>query len=159
MNKLLNIVTRLFWPKVRKIAFIDGDQSIERALAAYDEYVANTGTETHFVKMAPSGHNEPKAIRHRDDINRVYLQGTAGKEVVDKFIAGYIQRAVTEGYTHITVISGDYDFIDIFKMAAQIDSAANNITFRMIIPKALGRLATLPAQIKNIEIVKVNANA
>ncbi len=141
-------------PAQRKIAFIDGDQNIENALAAYDRYVANTNTETHFVKMAPAHHNEPKAVRHRDDLNRVYLEFAPGKEVVDKFIAGYIQRAVSEGYTHITVISNDYDFIDIFKMSVKINQHANEVTFRIIAPRPQGKLKDAPANIANIEVVK-----
>lgn len=140
----------------RKIAFIDGDQELHAALKAYDTYVANTGTETHFVRLAPPpNHKEPKLLQHRNDFNRVYVEGTAGKEVVDKFIAGYIQRAVAEGYTHITVVSNDYDFIDIFKMAVMINEQAGDVTFRMVVPFAQGRMAELPAQVSNIEVVKV----
>ena len=129
----------------RKIAFIDGDQELHAALKAYDAYVANTGTETHFVRLAyPATHQEPKQLRNRDDFNKVYVEGTAGKEVVDKFIAGYIQRAVAEGYTHVTVVSNDYDFIDIFKMAVMINEHASEVTFRMVVPFAQGRMAELP---------------
>ena len=139
----------------KKIAFIDGDQNIGECLAAYDKYVANTGTETHFVKMCPANHNEPKLVRNRRELNRVYIEGAPGKEVVDKFIAGYIQRAVAEGYAHITVISNDYDFIDIFKMAIQINTRASEVTFRMIAPNPQGKLADSPEQIANIQITRM----
>lgn len=144
-----------FFRKPKKIAFIDGDQAIHQVLNAYDKYVAGTGTETHFIRMKEEGHNEPKALRKYKDLNRIFLAGmTAKKEVVDKFIGAYIQRAVSEGYKEITVISSDYDFIDIFKMAVQVDPNASKVTFRMIIPKAQGRAAELPTKMLNIEIIK-----
>lgn len=141
--------------KPKKIAFIDGDQPIPQLLKSYTKYVANTGTETHLIKMKEDCHNEPKLLRNRNDFNKIYLTGmTSGKEVVDKFIGAYIQRAVSEGYKEITVISSDYDFIDIFKMAVQVDPNASKVSFRMIIPKAEGRAKELPAKIMNIEIIK-----
>jgi hypothetical protein len=150
---MLNKLFSLF--RTKKIAFIDGDQPIPGALNAYQKYIANTGTETHFIRMQPTYHQEPKMLRGRNDINRIYLSGlTAKKEVTDKFIGAYIQRAVSEGYREITVISNDYDFIDIFKMAVQVDSAASKVTFRMIMPKAQGRAVDLPAKMLNIEVIK-----
>lgn len=149
MFNLFNLFRR------KKIAFIDGDQNVHQVLKAYEKYVANTGTETHFIQLKPEGHNEPKLLRNRSDFNKIYLAGmTAKKEVVDKFISAYIQRAVSEGYKEITVISSDYDFIDIFKMAVQVDPNASRVTFRMIIPKAQGRAAELPEKLLNIEIIK-----
>lgn len=153
------LIKRLLTAHNKKIAFIDGDQAIDKALAAYDKYVANTGTETHFIRLAPPPHhNEPKVLKkllqERNNINKMYVEGTAGKEVVDKFIAGYIQRAVAEGYSEITVISNDYDFIDIFKMAAQINERAQEVTFRIISPSAKGRLAEMPATVSNINVVR-----
>jgi hypothetical protein len=141
--------------KPKKIAFIDGDQPITRSLHAYNKYVANTGTETHFVRVKDANHNEPKEIRKVQGINKIYLAGmTAKKEATDKFIGAYIQRAVSEGYKEITVISSDYDFIDIFKMAVQVDPNASKVSFRMIIPNAVGRATELPTKMMNIEIIK-----
>lgn len=141
--------------KPKKIAFIDGDQNIPQMLKAYTKYVANTGTETHFIKLKEENHNEPKVLKKYQDMNKIFLSGmTSGKEVVDKFIGAYIQRAVSEGYKEITVISCDYDFIDIFKMAVRVDPNASKVTFRMIIPKAQGRACELPSQLLNIEIIK-----
>lgn len=153
LDMIKNLI-KLFKPR-RKIAFIDGDQSIPESLAAYNEHVANTGTETYFIRLKDARHGEPRAMRKVEGINKIYLSGmTSKKEVVDKFISAYIQRAVSEGYSEITVISSDYDFIDIFKMAVQVDPRAMNITFRMIIPMARGRLENLPDKIMNIEIIK-----
>lgn len=144
-----------FFNRKRKIAFIDGDQPIPTMLNAYNKYLKNTGTETHFVRLKNEVHGEPKALRKINDFNKIYLSGmTTKKEVVDKFIGAYIQRAVSEGYKEITVISSDYDFIDIFKMAVQIDPRASNVSFRMIVPFAQGKLMEVPEQIMNIEIIK-----
>lgn len=149
-KKLLSLFKRH-----RKIAFIDGDQNVQPLIEAYKKYLANTGTETHFIRMEPANHNEPKLLRGDFGFNKIYLKGfTSRKEVVDKFIGAYIQRSISEGYDHITVISSDYDFIDIFKMAVQIEPKAVNVTFRMIIPDPKGRLLELPDHIMNIEIIK-----
>ena len=142
----------------KRIAFIDGDQPIEGILSAYNRYVANTNTETHVVRLSNGGAIPKKLKSFNGDghVNKIYLNGfKTGKEVVDKFIAGYIQRAVNEGYTHISVISSDYDFIDIFRMAVQIDEKANNVSFHMIIPNPIGSVRNAPAKIANITITKM----
>lgn len=140
---------------IKKMAIMDGDQDLPKLMRAYHSYIANTGTETHFVKCHTVGHLPPKAVRDHDEINQIYLSGFTGKkEVTDKYIGAMIQQAITDGYNHITVISADYDFIDIFKMAVMINPAAAEITFRMIAPGAQGRVAQLPDHIANIEIVK-----
>lgn len=151
MQKMISRLKSLF-VRNKKIAFIDGDQDLFKALVAYQKYIANTGTETHLVRL---GEGEPKILRKHSDINKIFLSGlTARKEVTDKFIGAYIQKAVSDGYSEITVISNDYDFIDIFKMAIQIDSTASKVTFRMIMPNARGRAAELPSKLLNIEVVR-----
>ena len=143
-------------PAVKKIAFIDGDQPLTEVLKAYHKHVANTGTETHLIRATTAGHGEPRQLRSENDFNKIYLEGMSGKkEVTDKFIAGFIQKAVSDGYTHITVISSDYDFIDIFKMAVMIDPHASEVTFRIIVPHGQGRLKNLPNQIANVQVVKM----
>jgi hypothetical protein len=99
---------------------------------------------------------EPRILRGVVGINKIYLGGfSTGKEVTDKFIGAYIQKAISDGYTHISVISSDYDFIDIFKLAIVLDDRAKNLTFRMIVPtKASKRLNEMPDRLLNIEIVR-----
>lgn len=121
-------------------------------------HTENTGTETHFVRA--TGHectNITKRLRGvSNDINITYLMGyRTGKEVVDKFIAGYIHRAVAEGFDEITVVSSDYDFVDIFKMATQINTLSNDVTFKLIDPQSNPRIDSLPNKIVNIEIIKM----
>jgi hypothetical protein len=145
------------WKRERKIAFIDGDQRLPGLIKAYQEHVVGTNTETHLIRLMSKSdrNNEPHILRNIEGINKIYLEGfTTGKEVTDKFIGAYIQKAISDGYTHITVISGDYDFIDIFKMAAIVDKKASKLTFRMIVPNAQGRVKDLPDQLLNIEIIK-----
>lgn len=146
------------WKRERKIAFIDGDQSLPDVLRAYQKHVANTNTETHLVRLMTRNSNrniEPIILRKLENVNKIYLEGfSTGKEVTDKFIGAYIQKAINDGYTHITVVSSDYDFIDIFKMAAIVDKDASKLTFRMVIPNAQGRVRELPDQMLNIEIIK-----
>lgn len=148
-------------PQVKKIAFIDGDQPLSEVLAAYDQYVANTGTETHLVR-AETNKKPPKVLRNTKhvEINQVYLRGYAtGKEVTDKYIAGMIQKAVADGYKHITVISSDYDFLDIFKMAVRINPALKTATMRLIVPHATGKMARVESRVANVEIIKMQTQA
>ena len=148
-----NFFQKFFQKKQKSVVFIDGDQGIPVIIATYHKYCK--GTETHLIRQVFANHNEPKALRELEGPNKVYLNGyTSGKEIVDKFIGASIQKAVQDGYTHITVISSDYDFVDIFKMAVQIDPKANEVSFRMVIPKPQGRLNELGDQIANIEIIK-----
>lgn len=142
---------------VKKIAFLDGDQSLPGIIAAYQKYLI--GTETHLVRVLPPGHSAPRVLTNTpglSDINKIYLTGyTTGKEVVDKFIGAYIQKSLQDGYKHITVVSSDFDFIDIFKLAVVLNPQATDVTFRIIVPHAQGRMAALPDKVANIEVVRV----
>ena len=141
----------------KSIAFLDGDQSLPGILAAHHKYLL--GIETHLVRLKDASAGEPKCLRKLDGVNKIYLSGySASKEVTDKFIGAYIQKAVQDGYSNITVVSSDYDFIDIFKMAVVLNPGAANLKFRMIIPHAKGRLAELPEAVANIEIVRETAD-
>lgn len=150
---MLSTVKSWFKKAPRKIAFLDGDQPIPGIIAAHQKYLK--GVETHLVRLEHESRNEPILLRNIDkDINKIYLRGyTNGKEVVDKFIGAYIQKALSDGYTDITVVSSDYDFIDIFKMAVQLNPSAAAVTFRMVIPNGQGRVCDLPAQLLNIEVL------
>jgi len=157
MNTFTSYIKSLFaTKKIRRIAFLDGDQPLPGVLSAYHKYVVGTGTDTHLIRYKRDDHKEPKILKNLDEVNKVYLTGyRTGKEIVDKFIAGSIQQAVSDGYQHITVISSDYDFIDIFKMAVQINPSASNVSFHIIVPHAQGMMVDTPAQIANIEIIKM----
>ncbi len=97
----------------------------------------------------------PRCLKDTPDINKIYLRGyTTGKEVADKFIGAYIQKSIHDGYNDITVVSSDYDFIDIFKMAMLLNPSAKNLTFRIIVPNAQGRIADMPDRVANIEVVR-----
>lgn len=152
-TNLINWIRSLFCePQVRKIAFIDGDQPLPGLLECYEQCIQGTKTDTFFIRVMAEGNHPPKIIKKFKDVTSVMLVGyTAGKEVVDKYIGASIQKAIADGYTEITVISGDYDFIDIFKMAMKIDERANNVKFNMIIP----RNAT---EKKNVTLSKLNIN-
>ena len=152
---MLKRFLKLFQKSQKRIVFIDGDQGIPNLISAYQKYVKGTGTETHLIRQIQGGVNPPRALRNMTELNPVYLHGyTSGKEIVDKFIGASIQKAISDGYIHITVISSDYDFIDIFKMAVMVDPSATNVSFRMIIPNPTGRLVDLGDKIANIEIIK-----
>ena len=140
----------------KKIAFLDGDRPLPGIIDAYKKYLI--GTETHLVRAytESKSNREPHILRHLGaDINKIYLSGySTGKEIVDKFIAAYIQKALQDGYTHITVVSSGYDFIDIFKMAVTLNPGMSKVMFRMIVPRPQGRLDE-SMELANIEIVKM----
>jgi uncharacterized LabA/DUF88 family protein len=153
---MFKLIKKLFAKeKNRKIAFLDGDQPLPGIINAYNKHLVGQVSEVHLVRLKSEDANEPKLLR-KVDVNKVYLSGfTARKEVVDKFIGAAILKAVADGYTEVVVVSGDYDFIDAFKMAAMLDTRAEKVTFRLIVPKGQGRVAdALGTQINNIEIVK-----
>lgn len=142
--------------EIKRIAFIDGDQGVTKMIDIYDEYLKPDNVETHFIRLAGKNARPPKALKDTD-FNKIYLTGYEnGKEVVDKFIAGYIQKSVDEGYKEITVVSGDYDFIDIFKMAMMLNENATNVKFRMIISSNNKKFKN--AKTMDIELIKAYKN-
>lgn len=145
-----------FFKKSKRIAFIDGDQPIPGLVAAYKKYLGGTGIETHFIRAINGGGNPPHEVKQfPEEVNKIYLRDyTAGKEVVDKFIGAYIQKSLAEGYSEIIVVSSDYDFIEIFKLSLELNPNVKNVNFKIIVPKARGRLVEAES-VANIEIVKL----
>ncbi len=138
---------------IKRIAYLDGDQSITEIVQAYHKYLHDI--ETHCVRVM-SG-LPPKQLEKETGFNKIYLQGyRKGKEVTDKFISACIQKAVTDGYKEITVVSGDYDFIDIFKMAIQLNPNITDVTFRMIVPSKHLNSKDHTVQNSAIQIVKMH---
>ena len=138
-----------FAPRVKKIAFIDGDQGFRPSLRAYEKFLK--GTETHFVTT----NTIPNLVSRIKEINSIRLEGyRTGKEVTDKYIAAGIQKALGAGYRDVTVISSDYDFIDIFKMAVRLNPDMSDVVFRMVVPKPKGRICTTQSTVK-IQVVLV----
>lgn len=138
----------------KSIVFIDGDQGIPDILNAYDTHVKGRFDECHIVRActADSMPNKFKKLS-KDGVNLISLAGmTNGKEVTDKFIAAYIQKAISEKFNSITVVSSDYDFIDIFKMSAKL-SDTTKLKLRLIAPHAIGKLCN--AKVTGVEIIKM----
>lgn len=120
-------------PKVKGCVFLDGDGGIPPLLRAFDKYAH--GSEAYFVRQMSAPSKEPISMRVRDDMKKIYLENMkTRKETTDKFIAMMIQQKILDGYTNFTVISGDTDFVDIFKMAI-IANPEISFNFRFIIPK------------------------
>lgn len=151
-SMLLNLMVKLFHVKPTKIAFLDGDNPLPCILDAYAKHLR--GIETHLVRTLRGEENPPKILsKSSEKINKIYLRGlTTGKETTDKFIGAYIQKAITDGYKEITVVSMDYDFIDIFKMAIQLNPQVDNVTFRIIVPDVPNQTGRLyNSEVKGIE--------
>jgi hypothetical protein len=112
------------------------------------------------IRQKNERHNEPKIFAKTEgiqDINKIYLTGfSTGKEIVDKFIAAFIQDSIVAGYTDITVVSNDFDFIDIFKLAMVMNPEISDVSFRIIVPSGSGRICEIHEnQIANISVVKL----
>lgn len=132
------------------LIIIDGDQPLPGLFRAYKHYKPTIDlAEVHFVNCC----SLPKLLKSYPEINGICLNMfSKGKEVSDKFISILIQSAITKGYNEITVISGDYDFIDIFGMC-NIVNCNNKVKFTLVIPKAFGRLNQLEST-DNIMVIK-----
>jgi len=149
--------SKWFPKKVKRIAFLDGDNPLPYILGAHTKYLK--GIETHLIRALALEDKEPKILKKTpENINKIYLRGlTCGKEITDKFIGAYIQKAIQDGYTEITVVSMDYDFIDIFKMAVILNPQATKVSFRIIVPAVpnqRGRLYEPIEKIHNISVVR-----
>lgn len=152
VNKLLSV----FKKPEKSIAFLDCDQPIPPVLLAKDKYLQNY-SQVFSIRHSTAA-TAPKSLRDRPDINQIYLEGFRRKaETTDKFIAMLIQNAVRDGYSTITVVSADYDFIDIFKMCITINDLPNaSLKFKLIVPYIHNRLEEskwLESK-SNIEIIK-----
>ena len=135
-----------------KLVLLDGDQPLLEILKSYTRYIEpHDNQETYFIQLADVSSKGPKVLKYYPKITRILLSGfSSGKEIVDKYIFGYIQTAISNGYTDITVISSDYDFIDIFRMSNRLNVKV--ISFTLIIPRRAGRLKSLKS-IDNITII------
>lgn len=153
-KKVVRIEPTLKLPAVvKKIAFIDGDQELFRNILAYDEHIKGRGYETHYVTFSSTPRKIEKMKTEKFNVvNLCSLNLSRGKEITDKYIAAHIQKAVSDGYNDIIVVSSDYDFVDIFKMAAQICDMSK-IHFKLIVPKPQGRI--IDTQVAGLDIVKM----
>lgn len=144
-----------FPKKSKKIAFLDGDNPLPHILSVYEKHLK--GIETHLVRALAQEDKEPKILKKAPEaINKIYLRGlTKGKEITDKFIGAYIQKAIQDGYTEITVVSMDYDFIDIFKMAVILNPLATNVLFRIIVPSVPNQHGKLYEPLEKIHKISV----
>lgn len=124
-----------------ELVIIDGDQPLSQMIDATTQYVnpLSHKCDIELIRMQNFKEKIPRILK-RFPYKVVLLKGfSPGKEVTDKFIAMRCQQALREGYSKITVISNDYDFIDIFKMLNVLNNT--NVKFTLVAPKASGRLS------------------
>ena len=148
-------------PYSRLIIF-DGDQSINPIMKVHDKIISKIPKDKvriEFVKMHYIGESPPKILKKFPHINFVPLSGfSAKKEVVDKWIGIRIQQAIDAGCQQISVVSSDFDFVDIFRMILMMNPTKKNLNFTLIAPKPIGKLNAAIGQdavFKNISIIKV----
>lgn len=138
--------------KKKSIAFIDGDQFNKSTVKIYNKHCDKV--ETYYIRLLNEGKNSRPKFVDNCKFHKIWLKGYAyGKEVVDKYIAVAIQKAICDGYNHITVVSNDYDFVDIFNMINLINPYSQ-FSFRIISETPIGRMKNSPSKINNIEIIK-----
>ena len=150
---MISYLKSLFIKKsVKKIAFLDGDQSLPLLIDVHSKHLK--GVETHLVRSRQADQGEPRPLRKLNpEINKIYLSGySPGKEVSDKFITGYIQKAISESYQEIIVVSSDFDFIDIFKMTLQLNPDKSGIKMKLIVPQGRGKILDYVPESSSIEI-------
>jgi len=148
------LIRKLFI-KRKDIAFIDGDQDLDLNIFVYKKYLLNT--RTIFIRQQDKKANPPRKLKSLHKLETLYLNNfSKKKEIVDKCIAIYIHKVLTEGYNNITVVSSDYDFIDIFRLIITLETLPTHIKFRLIIPNPIGKTASLPDKYYNIEVVKIH---
>lgn len=134
-----------------EVILIDGDQPLPEISRAYRHHITKIDNfETYFIRYSSSIPRVVKTFPQTKYIGLSHLSG--GKEVVDKFIFGLIQSLIYKGYEKITVISSDYDFIDIFHMS-NIINENKTIKFTLVIPRPKGRLEQLKSN-ENIRVIK-----
>lgn len=134
-----------FWEKApvvklpKSVVFIDGDQN----LAQLKRALPFVGKGPH-VSWITSG-TVPNYVK-KHNIKFVCLSSVSshGKETSDKYIGIAIQQAVSSGITNITVVSSDYDFVDIFKMVSMLNLTVQ-LNFTLVAPAAKGRLVDHPS--------------
>jgi hypothetical protein len=157
-SSFFDIFRKQFPEPKKEIAFIDGDNGFAMGVETF--YTHLYDIETVFVYAATVGGNsggkEPKVLRDENKFRKIRLSGfTTKKEIADKYIAAAIQKAVDDGYNNITVVSSDYDFVEIFKLVSLLNQSKRHLNFKLIIPNPQGRLTSLPEQLSNIKVIKL----
>lgn len=136
----------------RKIAFIDGDQFTNKNMSIYRTHILKKGYECQFITAS----NIPKKVTKEKRINITRLHGfRAGKEATDKYISAYMQKSIGEGYNDILIVSSDYDFVDIFKMTAMLNTDAKTLKFTLVVPDSGRWTPKQTEHAKHVDIVRV----
>ena len=120
----------------KELIFIDGDQDANRQIATFKK-ISNDrkGIWIHVQRETPRKLTKVPNI----EVVSVREMSAKGKETTDKYIGIAIQKAVSEGVRKFTVISRDYDFVDIFKMIVMSNPEVE-LDFTLVAAKAQGRL-------------------
>ena len=133
MNSALTFISSLFIQKTKEIVFIDGDQHQAGCMRTFHHLYGDKETVlVRQVAVSPSGeYNIPVVYKNKSSSFRfVFLsEYRSGKETCDKYVAAAIQKAVAEGYRKITVVSNDYDFVEIFRMIAELNENLEGAEF------------------------------
>lgn len=142
ISKMLRYIITLFKkpkPIIKtplELIFIDGDQDANRQIATFNK-ISNDrkGFWIHVQREIP------RKLSKIPNIEAISVRDMAakGKETTDKYIAIAIQKGVSEGIKKFTVISRDYDFVDIFKMIVMSNPEVE-LDFTLVAAKAQGRL-------------------
>lgn len=141
--------------KHRPLYLIDGD-SVCNETWVYDDVLGTS--EVVFVRMKEPTHQGPSVIRDRPEVTPVYLstkEYRPGKEVADKFIGILLQKAVTDGYREINIVSRDADMIDTARMVINLNEFPVKTRINIIMPmlnKPAKGIDYSPSILENVEM-------
>ena len=129
----MNIFDFLKPKSVKKpLVLIDGDSL---ATSPFIVDLLKPTMETYWFQAVKNNMAMPKFVKNAEFIYTVALAGCrTGKEAVDKYIGMVLTKAIIDGYTEIYIVSQDYDFIEIARMAAHIVEPKTKVSIKVVCP-------------------------
>lgn len=116
----------------KKLFLVDGDSCISDTWVYVDVLGSS---EVYVFHNVTENQQKPKVIRNLPEVNYIPVEGFKGsKETVDKLIGIMAQKAISEGYCEINIVSKDCDFPDIARLLAGVNPESNTI-INVIIPE------------------------
>lgn len=159
---LKNILNFFSKQEKKRLFIVDGDGCTPHTWV-YEDVLGTS--EVYVVRHTQSYFGKPKILDAYPEIIDVPLTGyRTSKETVDKYIGLMIQKAVSDDYCDINIVSRDCDMIDMARMLIDINSD-KKFTINIIMPhqKQLAKDTDLSSQVaglakSNVYLVKKKEN-
>ena len=128
---LKNILNFFSKQEKKRLFIVDGDGCTPHTWV-YEDVLGTS--EVYVVRHTQSYFSKPKILDAYPEIIDVPLTGyRTSKETVDKYIGLMIQKAVSDGYRDINIVSRDCDMIDMARMLIDINPD-KKFTINIIMP-------------------------